>query len=212
MRLCRLFFFVCINPQIGCWGSFVDGAPFRGEEPTLAVDARKTAVTHVEFRQTGYVVSLVSPIATPAVLRSAAGNREIAIPAGESRFCVSGARYELELAGCFRTAAGIEVLSRDRPAVNLTPAVFAVEGSIEGEDLAGNGVDAKTEDKNGETGEIRETGETGETALEGNRLRADAPILVRAVRETAVLAETVAQKTGNSFHYRLVGSTFPRFP
>ena len=162
-------------------------------------------MSHVEFRQTGYVVSLVSPIATPAVLRSAAGDREIEIPAGESRFCVSGARYELELAGCFRTAAGIEVLSRERPAVILTPAVFAVEGSIEGEDLAGNGVGAKTEDKNGETGE------TGETALVGNRLRADAQILVRAVRETAVLDETVAQKAGDAYHYKLVGSPFPRF-
>lgn len=36
----------------------------------------------------------------------------------------------------------------------------------------------------------------------------DAQILVRAKRETAVLAETVAKKTGDSYHYQLV---VPRF-
>lgn len=37
---------------------------------------------------------------------------------------------------------------------------------------------------------------------------ADAQILVRALKETAVIAETVAKKTGDFYHYQLV---FPRF-
>ena len=103
------------------------------------MDVRERSVSDLEFRQTGYVVSIVSPIATPAVLRSAAGSRSISIPAGTSRFCVSGARYEVELAGCFRTPAGIEVVSREHAELSLIPAVFAVEGTIEGAELAGMG-------------------------------------------------------------------------
>ena len=123
--------------QNGCWGRFIDGAAYRGDAFSIAVDVRETSVSDLEFRQTGYVVSIVSPISTPAVFRSAEENRSIEIPAGESQFCVSGARYEVELAGCFRTPAGIEVVSREHAELSLVPAVFAVEGTIEGEELAG---------------------------------------------------------------------------
>lgn len=131
--------FLAGNRQTGCWGSFIDGSVYRGEEIRISVDAREKSVSDVEFRQTGYVVSLVSPISTPAVLRSAEENRSIEIPAGESHFCVSGARYEVELAGCFRTSAGIEIVSQEHNRLALIPAVFAVEGAIEGAELAGNG-------------------------------------------------------------------------
>ena len=124
--------------QNGCWGSFIDGAAYRGDAFSIAVDVRETSVSDLEFRQTGYVVSIVSPISTPAVLRSSAGSRSISIPAGTSRFCVSEPRYEVELAGCFRTPAGIETVSREHAELSLVPAVFAVEGRIEGEELAGN--------------------------------------------------------------------------
>ena len=174
--------------QNGCWGSFIDGAAYRGDAFSIAVDVRETSVSDLEFRQTGYVVSIVSPISTPAVLRSSAGSRSISIPAGTSRFCVSEPRYEVELAGCFRTPAGIETVSREHAELSLVPAVFAVEGRIEGEELAGMSEDVLVGNfKNG-----------------GN----DAQILVRAKRETAVLAETVAKKTGDSYHYQLV---VPRF-
>ena len=173
--------------QNGCWGSFIDGAAYRGDAFSIAVDVRETSVSDLEFRQTGYVVSIVSPISTPAVLRSSAGSRSISIPAGTSRFCVSEPRYEVELAGCFRTPAGIEVVSREHAELSLVPAVFAVEKDRRRR-IGGN--------------ERRRFG--GKFKNGGN----DAQILVRAKRETAVLAETVAKKTGDSYHYQLV---VPRF-
>ena len=106
--------------QNGCWGSFIDGAAYRGDAFSIAVDVWETSVSDLEFRQTGYVVSIVSPISTPAVLRSSAGSRSISIPAGVRKH-----------------PAGIEVVSREHAELSLVPAVFAVEGRIEGEELAG---------------------------------------------------------------------------
>lgn len=147
----------------------------------LAVDVTEHSVYDLEFHQTGYVVSITSPIATPAVLRSSRGEHAMDIPTGTTRYCMSGSHYDLELRGCFRSA-GIESVSQDHAEVILTPATYAVEGKVEGDEIAGNS-----------------------DLMVVMWLWNYPQILVRAMQQNTLIDETSAvRKSGMSYDYKLV--------
>ena len=96
----------------------------------MAVDVTKESAMNVELVQSGYVVSIESPIETSIQISESGKTKEMTIAQGVSRFCVREKIYHVQAQGCFETEDHSYLLSPEMTSIKLVPSLYRVEGSI----------------------------------------------------------------------------------
>ena len=86
---------------------------------------------NAELVQTGYVVSIESPVDATGIIAEGANTKEVVLRKGVSRFCMAGKHYHLTPQACFVCAESSISLSAEHTSVTLIPAEYKIEGSIE---------------------------------------------------------------------------------
>ena len=97
----------------------------------VAVDVTKESAMNVELVQTGYVVSIESPIESPIAISQNGKAVEMTIAQGVSRFCVREKVYHVQARGCFETEEPSYLLSPEMTSIQLVPSLYSVEGVVE---------------------------------------------------------------------------------
>ena len=110
---------------------------YEGSAAEVTVNVREESVLNAELVQTGYVVSIESPVDAMAVLANGAVTKEVELKKGTSRFCMSGKHYRLTPRACFECAEKEMTLSAERTSVVLVPSTYTIEGTIETSSTAG---------------------------------------------------------------------------
>lgn len=110
---------------------------YEGSAAEVTVNVREESVLNAELVQTGYVVSIESPVDAMAVIADGAVTKEVQLQKGVSRFCMSGKHYRLTPRACFECVEKEMTLSAEHTSAVLVPATYKVEGTIETSSTAG---------------------------------------------------------------------------
>ena len=86
---------------------------------------------NVELVQTGYVISIETPITSAIEISKNGKTMEMTIAEGVSRFCVREKVYHVQARGCFDTEEPSYLLSPEMTSIQLVPSLYRVEGMIE---------------------------------------------------------------------------------
>lgn len=164
--------------QKGCWGQFEDVSAYQGSAAEVTVDVRKESVLNAELVQTGYVVSIESPVDATGIIAEGANTKEVVLRKGVSRFCMAGKHYRLTPQACFVCAESSISLSAEHTSVTLIPAEYKIEGIIE----------------------TVSTSNPTVHDLRGNDLQ----VLVTALQNHKIVKETTAVFHENHYEYSLV--------
>ena len=116
--------------QKGCWGSFEDGSLYEGSTAEILVDVTTESVMNAHLIQTGYVISITSPVQASAELIEGHSSKTIALQEGVTRLCVAHSLYRLIPHACFDCLKKEFVLSAEHASIELHPSTYAIEGSI----------------------------------------------------------------------------------
>ena len=103
---------------------------YEGSTAEIHVDVSTESVMNAHLIQTGYVISITSPVQASAELVEGHASKTVALQKGVTRLCVSHSLYRLIPHACFDCLKKEFVLSADHPSVELHPATYAVEGDI----------------------------------------------------------------------------------
>ena len=108
-----------------------------------SVDVRESSVTDLVFRQTGYVVTIKSPVPIQAAFVTPSASLLLDVSSGVSRVCMRQSQYEVTLHGCVEVESSVFKVSPANPTVEVVPVTYHVSGVIELD--ASVGVDVETE-------------------------------------------------------------------
>lgn len=108
-----------------------------------SVDVRESSVTDLVFRQTGYVVTIKSPVPIQAAFVTPSASLLLDVSSGVSRVCMRQSQYEVTLHGCVEVESSVLKVSPANPTVEVVPVTYHVSGVIELD--ASVGVDVETE-------------------------------------------------------------------
>lgn len=117
--------------QKGCWGTFEDASVYAGSVAEIDVDVREQSVMNAELVQTGYVITIESPVEATADLISGGVTKTVELNKGVTRFCVANKQYRMIPHACFECSQKEWIMSAEHTSVQIVPSSYSVEGSIE---------------------------------------------------------------------------------
>lgn len=101
---------------------------YEGSTAETTVEVGEAPVENAALVQTGYVVSIESPVEATADITGGAVTKTVTLQKGTTRFCMSGKQYRLTLHTCFEMEEVI--VSADHTSVVLTPTKYRMEGTF----------------------------------------------------------------------------------
>ena len=104
-----------------------------------SVDVRTSSVTDLVFKQTGYVVTIQSPVPMKAAFVTPIACLILNVSEGVTRVCMKQPQYEVTLHGCVEVESSVLTVSPSNPHLEVIPIAYRVSGLIELD--AGVGVD-----------------------------------------------------------------------